>query len=406
MAHRFLLPDVGEGLTEAVIVHWHVDVGEAVTMDGPLVEVETDKAVVDIPAPHGGVLLHRGGGAGETLAVGSVLAVIGDAGEAWDPPADDAGAAAGAGDAGDGGAAVIPTGGQAAPIVGRLGDVAESVGSARPGMLPKARRLAVELGVDTSAVVGTGPGGRITEDDLRRAAAEAGGPAANRQPERPPGVAAAGPERRVRMSPTRRSIADNLARSWREIPHVTTYSEADAGALLAARTVAGKPPLEALLIARMVPLLQRFPDFNAAVDGDEIVHKLHYDVGVAVDTPDGLLVTVVRDADRRDIAELGEEIVRLATAARERKAKPNELRGQTFTLSNIGAVGGRYGTPIVPYGTTAILSVGRADPTPVVRGDDIVIGLQLPLSLSYDHRAIDGSTGRAFMAALVECLEA
>ncbi len=208
------------------------------------------------------------------------------------------------------------------------------------------------------------------------------------------------------MSPTRRSIADNLARSWREIPHVTTYSEADAGALLAARTVAGKPPLEALLIARMVPLLQRFPDFNAAVDGDEIVHKLHYDVGVAVDTPDGLLVTVVRDADRRDIAELGEEIVRLATAARERKAKPNELRGQTFTLSNIGAVGGRYGTPIVPYGTTAILSVGRADPTPVVRGDDIVIGLQLPLSLSYDHRAIDGSIGRAFMAALVECLEA
>ncbi|MDQ3782199.1 MAG: 2-oxo acid dehydrogenase subunit E2, partial [Actinomycetota bacterium] len=199
---------------------------------------------------------------------------------------------------------------------------------------------------------------------------------------------------------------DNLARSWREIPHVTTYSEADAAALLAARTAAGKPPLEALLITRLVPLLQRFPDFNAAVDGDEIVHRLHYDIGVAVDTPDGLLVTVVRDADQRDVAGLGEEIVRLATAARERKAKPNELRGQTFTLSNIGAVGGRYGTPIVPYGTTAILSVGRADPTPVVRGDDIVIGRQLPLSLSYDHRAIDGATGRAFMAALVESLEA
>ncbi|MDQ3782121.1 MAG: 2-oxo acid dehydrogenase subunit E2, partial [Actinomycetota bacterium] len=148
MAHQFLLPDIGEGLTEAVIVHWHVHVGEAVTMDGPLVEVETDKAVVDIPAPHGGVLLHQGGDAGETLAVGSVLAVIGDAGEQWDRSAADTGATPTDGGAPAGTEVVTDGGGgaQAAPIVGRLGDVAESVGSARPGMLPKVRRLAVELG--------------------------------------------------------------------------------------------------------------------------------------------------------------------------------------------------------------------------------------------------------------------
>ncbi|MGI8822589.1 MAG: dihydrolipoamide acetyltransferase family protein [Acidimicrobiia bacterium] len=398
MAHEFLLPDVGEGLTEAVIVHWHVAVGDPVTMDGPLVEVETDKAVVDIPAPFAGVLLHQGGAEGETLPVDSLLAVIGEEGEEWASGAAVAASVPG----------VVEE--QVAPIVGRLTETAETVGSRQPGMLPKVRRLAAELGVDTSLVEGTGPGGRVTEDDLRRAVAggAAAAPAAAASaagPSAPAAAASTGPERRVRMSPTRRSIAENLARSWREIPHVTTYSEADADALLAARAAAGKPPLEALLISRLIPLLERFPEFNATIDGYEIVHKLHYDIGVAVDTPEGLLVTVVRHADGRDVAGLGEEILRLATAARERKAKPDELRGQTFTLSNIGAVGGGYGTPLVPYGTTAILSVGKADPKPVVRNDQIVVGRQLPLSLSYDHRAIDGSTGRSFMAALVEALE-
>jgi pyruvate dehydrogenase E2 component (dihydrolipoamide acetyltransferase) len=382
MATEFHLPDVGEGLTEAVIVHWHVAVGETVAQDGPLVEVETDKAVVDIPAPVGGVLLHQGGDAGDTLPVESLLAVIGDAGEEWEPVAVAPPPA-------------TPQPQPAAPIVGRLSDTAETVGSRRPGMLPKVRRLAEQLGVDPDLVTGTGPGGRITEEDLR-AAARSGGVSAP----------AAGDERRVKMSPTRKAIADNLARSWREIPHVTTYAEAEAQPLLDARAAAGKPPVEALLIARLVPLLQQFPDFNAAVEGDEIVHRLRYDVGFAVDTPDGLLVAVVRGADAMDVARLAEEVERLATAARERKAKPDELRGQTFTVSNIGAVGGRYGTPLVPYGTTAILSIGRADPAPVVRDGAIVIGRPMPLSLSYDHRAIDGSTGRAFMAAVVEALEA
>jgi pyruvate dehydrogenase E2 component (dihydrolipoamide acetyltransferase) len=187
---------------------------------------------------------------------------------------------------------------------------------------------------------------------------------------------------------------------------VTTYGEADASAVLAERSATGKPPLEAVLVRRLLPLLERFPEFNASVEGDEIVHKLHYDIGVAVDTPDGLMVAVVRNAPDLGVAGLGAEVTRLAAAARNRTAAPDELRGQTFTLSNIGAVGGRYGTPIVPLGTTAILSVGRADPRPVVRNGEIVIGRELPLSLSYDHRAIDGATGRAFMAALIEAFEA
>lgn len=185
---------------------------------------------------------------------------------------------------------------------------------------------------------------------------------------------------------------------------MTTYGEVDAAPLLAGRAAAGKPPLEALLIERIVPLLAQFPAFNAAIDGDEIIEKLHYDIGFAVDTPEGLMVAVVKDAATKSIGDLGDEIGRLATAARDRTARPDELRGQTFTISNIGAVGGRYGTPIVPYGTTAILSVGRADPRPVVRDGEIVVGREFPLSLSYDHRAIDGSTGRSFMSALIAAL--
>ena len=134
------------------------------------------------------------------------------------------------------------------------------------------------------------------------------------------------------------------------------------------------------------------------------MEKLHYDIGFAVDTPEGLMVAVVKDAATKSIAQVGDEIGRLATAARDRTARPDELRGQTFTISNIGAVGGRYGTPIVPYGTTAILSVGRADPRPVVRDGEIAVGREFPLSLSYDHRVIDGSTGRSFMSALIAAL--
>lgn len=250
------------------------------------------------------------------------------------------------------------------------------------------RRLAAELGVDLASVAGSGPGGRITEDDVRSAAT------------------AAGPARRVPLSATRKAIVRNLTRSWQEIPHVTTYGRADATSLLAERERLGKPPLEALLITRLVPLLQSFPAFNATFQGDVVVEHLRYDVGFAVDTPDGLMVAVIRAADEKSIDDLAAEIRALAAAARERTIAPEALRGQTFTLSNIGAVGGGFGTPIVPFGTSAILGVGRADPQPVVRDGAVVVGREFPLSLSYDHRIIDGAMGRSFTAAVVDALSA
>ncbi len=371
MAHVFRLPDIGEGLAEAVIVSWYVAVGESVSLDEPLVEVETDKAVVDIPSPFAGVLLHRGGEEGSTIMVDEVLAVVGDPGETWSPSPE-------------------PSPADAAPIVGRLEDATGPALSSGPGSveaLPAVRRLASDIGVDLATVAGTGRMGRITEDDVR-AATEAG----------------RGPVEVVRMTATRRAVAEHLTRSWQQIPHVTSFGEVDAVPLLARRTEAGDPPLEALLIEAIVPLLVRFPEFNATLSGDDILHRKHYDIGFAVDTSEGLVVAVVRDAPSLDTAGLAAEVVRLAGAAKDRSATPGELRGQTFTISNIGAVGGRYGTPIVPYGTTAILSVGRADERPVVRDGKVVVGREFPLSLSYDHRVIDGAQGRAFMGGVVEAL--
>ncbi|HEX9977579.1 MAG TPA: 2-oxo acid dehydrogenase subunit E2, partial [Acidimicrobiia bacterium] len=167
----------------------------------------------------------------------------------------------------------------------------------------------------------------------------------------------------------------------------------------------GRMPLEALLISAIVPVLGRHPAFNATLDGETLVMWKRYDIGFAVDTPEGLMVAVVRGADRLAVADLAATILALAGAARARTIKADEMRGATFTLSNIGAVGGGYGTPIIPYGTTAILSVGRATDRAVVRDGAVVAGREMPLSLSYDHRVIDGAAGRAFLADVVDAIE-
>ena len=391
MAFEFRLPDIGEGLTEATVVRWLVALGSEVAMDEPIVEIETDKAVVEIPAPRPGVVLHHGAEEGSAIAVNDLLVVIGDPGEEWEP---------GAGEMSRPAASE-----QAAPIVGTL-EEAESIAPSGaepnragfsvggvPEALPLVRRLAASLGVDVADVRGSGPGGRVTRENVEAAAH------------------VTGPVERVRMSPTRLAIARNLTRSWQEIPHVTTYGEADAAGLLAERSRRAaesgeRMPLEAILMDVVVPLLAEHREFNALLDGNDVLYRETYDLAFAVDTPSGLMVAVVRNADRRSIEENGREIVRLAAAAKERKITASEMRGATFTISNIGAVGGRFGTPIIPYGTSAILSVGRADERPVVRDGELTVGREFPLSLSYDHRIIDGAKGRAFMAGLIAAIEA
>lgn len=423
MAKEFRLPDIGEGLTEAEIVRWLVAEGERVEADQPVVEVETDKAVVEIPSPYAGIVLQHGGAEGETLAVGSVLVVIGEPGESSVPAVPLA-------------PAEQPAVASAAPIVGTISEVAEDL-SAPPvealetgqvKALPIVRKLAREMGVDLNQVVGSGPGGRITREDVLAAVgAAAGGPLPEPEPQpapepEPEPAPAPGPQPegatqpastedvRRPMSRLRRTIAANMARSWAEIPHVTTFDDIDATRLLEIRSALGaryelKLPLEALVVKAVIPALETFPEFNATLDGDDlIVHGSHH-IGIAVDTPDGLLVAVIRDAGSKGVLELASEVRRLGEGAKARSLSPDEVSGQTFTVSNIGALGGGHGTPIVPPGTTAILSVGRAQEKAIVIDGELAIAPVMPLSLSYDHRVIDGGLGRRFMALVRENLE-
>jgi pyruvate dehydrogenase E2 component (dihydrolipoamide acetyltransferase) len=415
VAWEFLLPDIGEGLTEAEIVRWLVPEGGHVEADQPVVEVETDKAVVEIPSPYAGTVLRHGGAEGETIRVGSVLLVIGEEDEIV---GDTAGQEATA-------PAESPPH-PAPPIVGSLSEEAEVLtpgnkGAAPEGAtavkaLPIVRKLARDLGVDLGQVQGSGPEGRITREDVLAVA-----PPTTSQPAQPdepvptpppadrPAPATGQDERRP-LSRLRRTIAANMSKSWAEIPHVTTFDEVDATRLVEIRAALGsrhqvKVPMEALVIKAVLPALEAFPEFNATLDGDDlIVHGAHH-IGIAVDTRDGLLVAVIRDAEARGVLDIASEVRRLGEGARERSLASDELSGQTFTVSNIGAVGGGHGTPIVPYGTTAILSVGRAQEKVVVNDGDLAIAPVMPLSLSYDHRVIDGAQGRRFMALVIENLE-
>ncbi|HUP15003.1 MAG TPA: dihydrolipoamide acetyltransferase family protein [Acidimicrobiia bacterium] len=465
MAKEFRLPDIGEGLTEAEIVRWLIPVGGAVKADQPVVEVETDKAVVEIPSPFAGFVIHHGGSEGQTMAVGEVLLVVGEQGEVWPanvaPPVTEAGAAESRyGQPADEVVDVIneqvatdegmpepgsppsrppespppespapqspapqsPKSESAKPIVGSLsedafelaprhGRVASALSRAQA--LPLVRKLARDLGVDLEEVTGSGPDGRIVREDVL-AVAEARAVQSGQPFEEPPRVSlppmpvSREGDRRP-MSKLRRTIAANMKKSWNEIPHVTTFDQVDASRLLAARKALEnrhktKVPLEALVIKAVVPVLAAFPEFNSRLDGDDLVVFGHYDIGVAVDTPDGLLVAVVKTADQRTLLEVAADVRRLAEGARERKLNPGDLSGQTFTISNIGALGGGFGTPLVPPGTTAILSVGKAVEQPVAADGKVVIAPLLPLSLSYDHRVIDGGLGRRFMAMVLENL--
>lgn len=429
MATVFRLPDIGEGLTEAEIVEWHAAVGDEVVADRPLVTVETDKTQADLPAPITGVLLHQGATAGSVLQVGAILAVIGKAGETWDD-----------GESWGLAAPAVPAAGPSLPVE------QESAGG-RPITLPLVRRLANEHGIDLSRIVGSGPGGRVTRADVQMVIGAVQLP--RREPhvevseprERPPLVgtldevaedlspppavpevaakapAAARtkpvptlPAEAVPLSATRKAIADHMTRSWQEIPHVTSFGSFNAGRLLDVRRAlearhGEAVALDALLVKAVLPALLAFPEFNASLVDEGLILRPERHIGMAMDTDAGLIVAVLRDADQRSIMDLASEVEFLSAAARQRALTRDQMVGATFTVSNIGAVGGGMGTPIIPFGTTAILSVGRAVPTPVVHDGAIVAALMAPLSLSYDHRVVDGAMGRRFLAMVIENLE-
>ena len=390
MAREFKLPDLGSGLKEGEIVSWLVKVGDEVTTDDLLCEVETEKAVIEIPVPYDGTVISLAVEAGESVKVGGVLAVFGSADEA--EPA----------------AVPAPQKEKQAALPEAVNQItveasvtaASAAGGTGLRAMPAVRRLAAEHQIDLANINGTGRNSRVTKKDVL---------AWLQQPQQAmqavqnvPAVAANLPAERIRLSKLRKTIADRMAASWRDIPHIFTRIEVDASGFLRARNslsevYGARVPVESLLIRAVVPALQAHPEFNATLDGDEIVLHRHYNISLAVDTDDGLVLPTVHNANQFSMAQLAAHVSELLPRAVQRKASTHELTGGTFTVNNIGALGNIIGTSIIPYGTTAILSVGRATEKPVVRDGEMKILPMMEVTLSFDHRVIDGGLAQKFL---------
>ena len=360
MAHSFKLPDLGEGLTEGEVARWLVAEGHEVAEDDPLVEIQTDKATVEIPSPYAGTVLEIRVGEGEVAPVGAVLVVIGAPGEAVPGEAPES--------------ARTPTTLPSGPSDSR---------GARIAATPLVRRIAGELGVDLAQVTGSGPGGRITDDDVRAAAA---------------GAAGAGEGRREPLRGVRRLIAEHMTRAHREVPPVTWVEECDFEGVELER-------LLATVVEAVAGALPEFPELNARLDGDSIVYLDRYDIGVAVQAEHGLVVPVVRGADGRSPDELDVEIRRLAEAARTGSLKPEEVRDSTFTVTSAGKLAGLFQTPIVNHPEVAILSIGRIAPRAVVRDGEVVARKTGTIAVTFDHRVVDGARAAAFGLAVIRRIQ-
>ncbi|MGE0215421.1 dihydrolipoamide acetyltransferase family protein [Mycolicibacterium sp.] len=387
---EFLVPDLGEGLEDATITSWQVDVGDVVELNQTLCTVETNKAEVEIPSPYAGRITELGGAAGQTLPVGAVLARI-------ETTAETAAEDTGRGPAEDTGPAPAGTdASRKAVLVGYGTDDAMDGSRRRPRAKPPVRKLAADLHVDLTRVGGSGPDGIVTRDDVLAAA---GGT--------PP--AADGTVTGVRLEMARR-----MALSRREIPDAHASVEIDGTALLALRdrlaASAGSITPFVLLLRLLVVALQRHPVLNATwvdtIDGPRVhVHPTVH-LGVATAAPRGLLVPVVTDAQLRTTRALADEVDRLVTAARDGRLTPGELHGSTFTVSNFGALGLDDGVPVINHPEAAILGVGALRPRPVVADGAVVARPTMRLTCAFDHRVADGAQVAAFLGELRSLLEA
>lgn len=406
MAFVFNFPDVGEGIHEGTVVEWLVAEGDTVIVDQPLLKVETDKAVVELPSPKAGTVLKIHCFAGDLIHVDDALVVIGEAGEIVpDSGVDTTGSPKVSEPAP---VSVVEDGGEPATQIAQ--------GLRRPLATPKTRALARRLGVDLANVIGSGEGGRISDDDVGRASrgeVSKAPPAAVSAAVNVPAnvtISADGPVERVALTHLRKVIAGAMRSSKQISAHVTHVEEADATALMASyRNL--KPQIEAeygikfsvlpFFVKALVECLKDFPMFNASVDEEagEMVLKKYYNIGIAVDTPQGLIVPVIKDAGSKDMVQLAREVADLAGRARERKLELDEMRGGSCTITNIGPLGGVFATPIINQPELAILGLHKIEQRPVVREGQIVIRDMMYLSISFDHRWIDGAQGARFMTA-------
>lgn len=427
MAFEFHLPDIGEGVVEGEIVSWKVKVGDVVKLDQPIVEIMTDKATVEIPSPRAGTIAAINYGEGQICPVGKVLLVIDDG----------AGGAVAAAGNGHGQAPAKAPEHSPAPQVqlaahlpeslastGRIEVVDASASRGRVLATPATRRLARQMGIDLTRVAPTGKRGRVTSDDVKVYAAAGSTVAIPKLTEivlpaakafAPQAVARGGDEERIPFRGMRKRIAESMTRSKHTAAHFTYVEEIDMTELVAVRERAKSRAADRgvklnylpFIVKAVVSGLKKWPMLNASLDEttQEIVRKKYYHMGIAAQGPQGLVVSVVRDADKRSIFDLSREIDRLGEAVRAGTATRDDLTGSTFTISSLGKLGGVLATPIINFPEVAVVGVHKIEEKPAVRNGQIVIRHLMNLSISVDHRLADGWDGAMFLQDVKALLE-
>ncbi|AKZ26429.1 dihydrolipoyllysine-residue acetyltransferase [Ralstonia nicotianae] len=420
------VPDIGD-YKDVPVIEISVKVGDKVEAEQSLITLESDKATMDVPSPAAGTVKDIRVKVGDAVSEGTLIVVLEGAGGA--AAAAPAPAPAPAAAAPSPAPAVAPVAAPAAAPATYTADTVGTIGKAAHAS-PSVRKYARELGVDVNLVGGTGPKNRITQEDVQRyvkgvmtgqaaapgkaaaAAAPAGGGELNLLPWPKVDFTKFGPVEPKPLSRIKKISGANLHRNWVMIPHVTNNDEADITELEAFRVQMNKEhekagvkfTMLAFVIKAVVGALKKFPTFNASLDGDNLVFKQYYHIGFAADTPNGLVVPVIRDADKKGVVDIAREMAELSKAAREGKLKPDQMQGGCFSISSLGGIGGTHFTPIINAPEVAILGLSRGYQKPVWDGKQFVPRLTLPLSLSYDHRVIDGAEAARFNAYLAAVL--
>lgn len=403
---EYRFPELGEGLHEGEIIKMHIKPGDTVTDEDIIMEVQNDKAIVEVPCPVNGKVLEVLAKDGQVCHMGEVVAIIDAEGDIPEQaaPAEEAPAPAAAEPA------------PAAPAEAPAAAAPAAVSAKEVLATPSVRKFAREQGVNIAEVTGTGKNGKITREDVERfaqggAAAPAAAPAEQAAEAKAPAQAAVvdarAEEERVPFKGIRKAISNAMVKSAYTAPHVTHMDEVDVTELVEFRTrmkpIAEKKGIKVtylpFIVKALVAACRQFPAMNAMIDeeNNEIVYKKYYNIGIATDTDNGLIVPVIKDADRRSIWMIANDIKDLATRGREGKLGPNEMKGGTITITNIGSAGGMFFTPIINFPEVAILGTGRISEKPVVKNGEIVVAPVMALSLSYDHRIIDGATAQNFL---------
>lgn len=419
----FKLPELGENIEEADIVSVLVKPGDDVAKDQALIEIETDKATIEVPSSHSGKIKEVLVKTGEKAKVGQVIVKI----ETGEPVTNEISEQKETRKETKPSEEIPPeVSPKDTPLKGERETKPEEFDNQPPILkgaapaAPSVRRLARELGVDINSVPGSGPAGRISMDDvknyvkkLNEGRMEGISPGIKKEPL--PDFSVYGNVRKEKMSKIRKVTATHLSYAWSSIPHVTQFDKADITELEKIRKelnpeveeAGGKLTVTSILLKVCTEALKRFPQFNSSIDMEnmEIIYKDYYNIGIAVDTEHGLIVPVIRDADKKNLKQLSVELTNLAVKARNRKVSPDELQGGNFSITNLGGIGGTSFTPIVNSPEVAILGVSRSSYEPVLKDGRFVPRLMLPLSLSYDHRIIDGADAAKFLRWVCEALE-